>query len=66
MARFTALLFACVLALWTWIVWPKTGSAVTAGVTAPDINGAHWINSKPLTISELKGNVVLVEFWTYG
>lgn len=25
----------------------------------------NWINSKPLTIAELKGKVVLVDFWTY-
>ena len=26
---------------------------------------AAWINSDPLTIQELRGNVVLVDFWTY-
>jgi len=25
-----------------------------------------WVNSKPLTISELRGKVVLVDFWTYS
>ena len=30
------------------------------------ISGGPWLNSKPLTISDLKGRVVLVEFWTYG
>jgi len=25
----------------------------------------HWINSEPLTIAQLRGKVVLVEFWTY-
>ncbi|MBU0706994.1 cytochrome c biogenesis protein DipZ [Patescibacteria group bacterium] len=33
---------------------------------APDlILGGSWLNSDPLTISELKGKVVLVDFWTY-
>jgi thiol-disulfide isomerase/thioredoxin len=33
---------------------------------APDFAGiAAWINSKPLHMSELKGKVVLVDFWTY-
>lgn len=36
------------------------------GAKAPDITGASWINSAPLTISGLRGRVVLVEFWTYG
>lgn len=34
---------------------------------APQITGiAAWINSPPLTISQLKGKVVLVDFWTYS
>ena len=33
---------------------------------APDFIGIeHWINSDPLTIAQLKGKVVLVDFWTY-
>lgn len=33
---------------------------------APDIHGAPWFNSAPLTLAQLKGKVVLVEFWTFG
>ena len=34
---------------------------------APDIAGiTAWINSNPLTIHELKGKVVLIDFWTYS
>lgn len=36
------------------------------GHPAPEITGARWINSAPLTLEALKGRVVLVEFWTYG
>ena len=33
----------------------------------PGLSGATgWINSKPLTAKELKGKVVLVDFWTYS
>lgn len=33
---------------------------------APEIvAGGEWLNTKPLTIKELKGKVVLVDFWTY-
>lgn len=33
---------------------------------APDfIPGGDWLNSKPLTMRELRGKVVLVDFWTY-
>ena len=34
---------------------------------APDFHGiARWLNSKPLTLSELRGRVVLIDFWTYS
>lgn len=34
---------------------------------APKLVGAAgWINSPPLTLNELKGKVVLVDFWTYS
>ena len=40
--------------------------ALRLGQPAPDVAGARWINSQPLTIAGLRGRVVLVEFWTYG
>lgn len=34
---------------------------------APNFVGIdHWLNSAPLTITDLRGKVVLVDFWTYG
>lgn len=34
---------------------------------APEFSGIEkWLNSDPLTIEELKGKVVLVNFWTYS
>ncbi|PWU23519.1 hypothetical protein C5B42_02610 [Candidatus Cerribacteria bacterium 'Amazon FNV 2010 28 9'] len=33
---------------------------------APAIVGiSHWLNSSPLTLAQLKGHVVLIDFWTY-
>ncbi len=33
---------------------------------APDFTGNdRWFNSEPLTLAELKGRVVLIDFWTY-
>lgn len=38
-----------------------------AGQSAPDFSGiSNWFNSPPLSISSLRGKVVLVDFWTYG
>ncbi|MBI3036676.1 thioredoxin family protein [Candidatus Woesearchaeota archaeon] len=35
-------------------------------LAAPELQGiSAWINSDPVTIAELKGKVVLVDFWTY-
>ena len=64
MFRFAAFSLGLILAIWA--VWPKAGAAISSGKAAPDVAGENWINSKPLTIGELKGRVVLVEFWTYG
>lgn len=35
--------------------------------SAADFNNTPWINTDaPLTLSVLRGKVVLVEFWTFG
>jgi thiol-disulfide isomerase/thioredoxin len=61
--------------------WIALAAAVCFGAVAPaqeppsivgstplyGLSGATgWINSKPLTAKELKGKVVLVDFWTYS
>jgi hypothetical protein len=34
---------------------------------APDFTNEVWINTdRPLTLDQLRGKVVLVEFWTFG
>jgi thiol-disulfide isomerase/thioredoxin len=46
------------------------GTPVTladAGRAAPNFVGIEtWLNSGPLNIADLRGKVVLVDFWTYG
>jgi cytochrome c biogenesis protein CcdA/thiol-disulfide isomerase/thioredoxin len=50
----------------------KTGaSSRLAGLKdygpAPELTGiSDWLNSRPLTISGLRGKVVLIDFWTYS
>jgi thiol-disulfide isomerase/thioredoxin len=41
-------------------------SSLPTGATAPDFKGIDtWINSAPLDVKQLKGKVVLVDFWTF-
>ena len=47
---------------------PRDALALNADYAAPDIAGlTDWINSQPLaSLAELRGKVVLVDFWTYS
>jgi len=33
---------------------------------APELAAGDWINTAPLKLHELRGRVVLIEFWTFG
>lgn len=33
---------------------------------APELSNTVWINSAPLRLADLRGKVILLEFWTYG
>ena len=33
---------------------------------APALAAGDWINSKPLRLEDLRGRVVLIDFWTFG
>jgi len=65
-AAMTALLFSKASVSGT-----RANNAQTASTTAiernmPPLDGAFaWINSQPLKTADLRGKVVLIEFWTY-
>jgi thiol-disulfide isomerase/thioredoxin len=44
----------------------KTGDLPVLGQAPPIIGISAWINTSPLTLEQLKGKVVLVDFWTYS
>ena len=54
----------------TRLIRSSFGSSVeykgSESVTAPEFAAGDWINSEPLKLSELRGRVVLIEFWTFG
>jgi thiol-disulfide isomerase/thioredoxin len=41
-------------------------SSFGENIQAPEIISPTWINSEPLKMEELRGMVVMVEFWTFG
>jgi cytochrome c biogenesis protein CcdA/thiol-disulfide isomerase/thioredoxin len=47
-------------------VQSASGGLPDYGVAPPLKPGGDWINSKPLTVSQLRGKVVLIDFWTYS
>lgn len=72
---FVAALFVGVVALSSWGVsgFLKPKGNLTAAkeakskfTLAPELAGGTWINSDPLTLKNLRGRVVLLDFWTFG
>jgi cytochrome c biogenesis protein CcdA/thiol-disulfide isomerase/thioredoxin len=42
-------------------------NALEKSYQAPELSGiTSWLNTEPLTLSQLKGKVVLIDFWTYS
>jgi hypothetical protein len=44
----------------------SAAEALSIGQPAPELNNQVWVNSAPLRLADLRGKVVLLEFWTYG
>jgi thiol-disulfide isomerase/thioredoxin len=58
---------AASLGLLICLAWSKPAAASEwIGKQAPELANGDWINSSPLSIKELRGKVVLLEFWTFG
>lgn len=60
--------YVLVLLLMTIIVMLASRMAYTDNlhIAAPEVSAETWLNTGPLRLSELRGKVVLVEFWTFG
>jgi thiol-disulfide isomerase/thioredoxin len=60
---FAIVLFAlaCSLALPT----STDAAEIAPRIAAPDFTGKTWFNSRPLKLGDLRGKVVLLDFWEY-
>jgi thiol-disulfide isomerase/thioredoxin len=54
----------------TKLIRSSFGSSIeyksSESAAAPELAAGEWINSAPLKLNDLRGRVVLVEFWTFG
>jgi thiol-disulfide isomerase/thioredoxin len=72
-ALFAATVVAGAAAIGTLIASPAASAALSpatglsdGNTSAPEFTGIDkWLNSEPLTLQQLRGKVVLVDFWTY-
>jgi thiol-disulfide isomerase/thioredoxin len=57
---------AAVAALATAASGAAIAGPLKTSIPAPEFTGIEkWLNSEPLTMQQLRGKVVLVDFWTY-
>ena len=57
------------ISFWAFMVYSSIYIKASASerIQAPDFpRGLGWLNSGPLSLADLKGKVVLLDFWTYG
>ncbi len=59
------LIFAVTIAFVIIQIKAKFKQEILLGQKAPEVAGVAWINSAPLKIKDLRGKVVLVDFWEY-
>jgi thiol-disulfide isomerase/thioredoxin len=49
------------------LILPAKAAMPAKGERLPEFQGiSQWLNTAPLTVANLKGNVILVQFWTLG
>jgi thiol-disulfide isomerase/thioredoxin len=48
------------------VSWAAASETYWIGKSAPELAAGEWFNAKQLSLKELRGKVVLLEFWTLG
>jgi hypothetical protein len=65
--RFVLNLVASIVLLQSMTASAPAQEPVAMKSAAPELQGIEaWINSKPLTLKDLRGRVVVLHFWTFG
>lgn len=54
------------LSLWLGMTTFLSDVHGRVGMPAPEITSSTWLNGAPQSLADLRGKVVLVEFWTFG
>jgi thiol-disulfide isomerase/thioredoxin len=44
----------------------RVGYSANMHIKAPEVISKNWLNTQPVRMADLRGKVVLVEFWTFG
>jgi thiol-disulfide isomerase/thioredoxin len=44
-------------------LWASASSAIDVGAVAPNVSGVGLVDEKPVSLSALRGRVVLIDFW---
>lgn len=66
MVRPGRFLFCIVVVFGVLALGPRGAGGSISGQSAPELTNEVWINSEPLRLAQLRGRVILLEFWTYG
>ena len=65
--RFGLKLIGSVVLLQALALTARAQEPVAMKIAAPELQGIEaWINSKPLALKDLRGQVVVLHFWTFG
>ncbi|NKB80592.1 MAG: redoxin domain-containing protein [Nitrospirales bacterium] len=51
---------------WVGLIGQVPDIRAEVGHLAPEIANPTWLNSDPVRLKDLRGKVVMVEFWTFG
>lgn len=55
-----------ILCFFGFLIFFNTKILAMPNVRAPELQGDSWLNvSRPLSLAELKGSIVLLDFWTF-